>query len=42
MKTIDHILVVVARQGGDSRGEDILGSTTDRVLRHSPCHVLVG
>jgi nucleotide-binding universal stress UspA family protein len=35
-------LVVVARYGADSLGDRILGSTTDRVLRHSPCPVLVG
>jgi nucleotide-binding universal stress UspA family protein len=35
-------LLVVARHGADSLGEEILGSTTDRVLRHSPCPVLVG
>lgn len=35
-------LVVVARHGADSLGGEILGSTTDRVLRHSPCPVLVG
>jgi nucleotide-binding universal stress UspA family protein len=35
-------LIVVARFGADSLGEEILGSTTDRVLRHSPCPVLVG
>jgi len=35
-------LVAVARHGADSLGEEILGGTTDRVLRHSPCPVLVG
>lgn len=34
-------LVAVSRQGADSLGEEILGSTTDRVLRHAPCPVLV-
>jgi nucleotide-binding universal stress UspA family protein len=35
-------LVVVARYGADSLNDRILGSTTDRVLRHAPCPVLVG
>ena len=35
-------LVAIARRGADSLGEDILGSTTDRVLRRAPCPVLVG
>jgi nucleotide-binding universal stress UspA family protein len=34
-------LVVLATTGRDSLGERILGSTTDRVLRHAPCGVLV-
>jgi nucleotide-binding universal stress UspA family protein len=34
-------LIAIARQGADSLGEDILGTTTDRVLRHAPCPVLV-
>jgi nucleotide-binding universal stress UspA family protein len=38
----DADLVAIARRGADSLGEDILGSTTDRVLRRSPCPVLVG
>ena len=35
-------LIAVARHGADSLGEGILGSTTDRILRHAPCPVLVG
>ena len=35
-------LVAIARHGVHALGEDILGSTTDRVLRHAPCPVLVG
>jgi nucleotide-binding universal stress UspA family protein len=34
-------LIVMASLGHDSVGDDILGSTTDRVLRHAPCAVLV-
>jgi len=34
-------LVAVGRHGVDSPGDGILGSTTDRVLRQAPCHVLV-
>lgn len=34
-------LVAVARHGADSVSEEILGSTTDRVLRQAPCPVLV-
>ena len=34
-------VVAVARQGADNIGEEILGTTTDRVLRHAPCPVLV-
>jgi nucleotide-binding universal stress UspA family protein len=34
-------LVAIARHGVDTLGEEILGSTTDRVLRHAPCPVLV-
>ena len=34
-------LVVMSGQGHDSLGDHILGSTTDRVLRHAPCAVLV-
>jgi nucleotide-binding universal stress UspA family protein len=33
-------LVALSRQGGDSLGDKILGSTTDRVLRYAPCPVL--
>jgi nucleotide-binding universal stress UspA family protein len=35
-------LVAVARHGADDPGDGILGSTTDRVLRHAPSPVLVG
>ena len=35
-------LVAVARHGAHEAGDGILGSTTDRVLRHAPCPVLVG
>ena len=35
-------MIAIARRGADDVGEDILGSTTDRVLRRSPCPVLVG
>lgn len=35
-------LVAIARRGADSVGEDVFGSTTDRVLRRAPCPVLVG
>jgi len=34
-------LIVMSSGGHDSLGDDILGSTTDRVLRHAPCAVLV-
>lgn len=34
-------LIAISRQGADSVGEPVLGSTTDRVLRHAPCPVLV-
>jgi nucleotide-binding universal stress UspA family protein len=34
-------LIVMSGQGHDSLGDHILGSTTDRVLRHAPCAVLV-
>jgi nucleotide-binding universal stress UspA family protein len=34
-------LIVMASNGHDSLGDHILGSTTDRVLRHAPCAVLV-
>jgi nucleotide-binding universal stress UspA family protein len=34
-------LVVMSSRGHDSLGDHILGSTTDRVLRHAPCAVLV-
>jgi nucleotide-binding universal stress UspA family protein len=34
-------LIVMSGRGHDSLGDHILGSTTDRVLRHAPCAVLV-
>jgi nucleotide-binding universal stress UspA family protein len=34
-------VVALSRQGSDSLGDKILGSNTDRVLRHAPCPVLV-
>ena len=34
-------LIVISSRGHDSLGDHILGSTTDRVLRHAPCAVLV-
>jgi nucleotide-binding universal stress UspA family protein len=34
-------LIVMSSRGHDSLGDHILGSTTDRVLRHAPCPVLV-
>jgi nucleotide-binding universal stress UspA family protein len=37
----DADLIVMSSQGHDSLGDDILGSTTDRVLRHARCPVLV-
>jgi len=35
-------LVIMATRGHDSLGDKILGSNTERVVRHSPCPVLVG
>jgi nucleotide-binding universal stress UspA family protein len=35
-------LVAIARRGADDAGDEVLGSTTDRVLRQAPCPVLVG
>jgi len=37
----DADLVVMSSHGHDSLGDHILGSTTDRVLRHASCPVLV-
>jgi nucleotide-binding universal stress UspA family protein len=34
-------LIVMSTQGHDSFRDGIVGSTTDRVLRHAPCSVLV-
>jgi nucleotide-binding universal stress UspA family protein len=34
-------LVVMATRGHDSLGDKLLGSNTERVVRHSPCPVLV-
>jgi nucleotide-binding universal stress UspA family protein len=34
-------LIVMSTQGHDSVHDGIVGSTTDRVLRHAPCSVLV-
>ena len=34
-------LIVMSSRGHDSLGDEIFGSTTDRVLRHAPCAVLV-
>ena len=34
-------LIVMSTQGHDSVKDGIIGSTTDRVLRHAPCPVLV-
>ena len=34
-------LIVMSTQGHDSVRDGIVGSTTDRVLRHAPCSVLV-
>jgi nucleotide-binding universal stress UspA family protein len=34
-------LVIMATQGHDSIRDGIIGSNTDRVLRHAPCPVLV-
>lgn len=34
-------LIVLSTQGHDSVRDGIVGSTTDRVLRHAPCSVLV-
>lgn len=33
--------IVMATQGNDSVRDGIVGSNTDRVLRHAPCSVLV-
>jgi nucleotide-binding universal stress UspA family protein len=35
-------LIAAARHGADSLREEIFGSTTDHLLRHAPCPVLVG
>jgi len=34
-------LIVMSTQGHDSVRDGIVGSNTDRVLRHAPCSVLV-
>jgi len=34
-------LIVMATRGHDSVSDRILGSTTERTLRHAPCPVLV-
>jgi nucleotide-binding universal stress UspA family protein len=39
--SLEADLVVMATRGHDSVGDTILGSTTDRVVRHAPCPVLV-
>jgi len=40
--TIEHVdLVVMATRGHDSFSDRVLGSNTERVVRHAPCPVLV-
>jgi nucleotide-binding universal stress UspA family protein len=34
-------LIVMSTQGRDSIRDEIIGSNTERVLRHAPCSVLV-
>jgi nucleotide-binding universal stress UspA family protein len=34
-------LIVMATRGHDSLGDHILGSNTERVVRHAPCPVMV-
>jgi nucleotide-binding universal stress UspA family protein len=40
-RAVEADLVVMATRGHDSVGDAVLGSTTDRVVRHAPCPVLV-